>query len=243
MWSEILLIAGGCFVAAFCSGMAGFAFVLVAAGILLHAVPPSVTAPVLVLGSLVAQCVSLPPLLKHIDWARLRLFLPMAVLGLPVGLLVLAKGPAPAIVIGIGLLLVGYSGYMLARIALRLAPPNIGGGPRADGVVGFLSGILGGIGGFVGALPAMWADIQGWPKDQARAFLQPFIAFMQAITAIGLAFGGFITTQSLLLTASAVPSLILGTMLGLRAYRALPAQGFRILLLVLLFVSGVSLLI
>ncbi|MBW6399655.1 sulfite exporter TauE/SafE family protein [Roseomonas sp. HJA6] len=243
MWSDALLVAGGCFVAAFFSGMAGFAFVLVAAGILLHVVPPNVTAPVLVLGSLVAQCVSLPPLLKHIDWARLRLFLPMAVVGLPVGLLVLAKGPAPAIVVGVGVLLIAYSGYMLARIALRLAPPKISGGPRADGVIGFLSGILGGIGGFVGALPAMWADIQGWPKDQSRAFLQPFIAFMQAITAVSLAFSGFITRQSLLLTGAAVPSLIIGTMLGLRAYRAMPAQGFRILLLVLLFVSGISLLL
>ncbi len=32
-------------------------------------------------------------------------------------------------------------------------------------------------------------------------------------------------------------------MLGLRAYRALPAQGFRIILLVLLLVSGISLLV
>lgn len=243
MWFEASVVAASCFVAAFCAGMAGFAFVLVAAGILLHVVPPSVTAPVLVLGSLMAQSMSLPALWKHIEWPRMRLFLGMAVCGVPVGLLVLAKGPAPAIVAGVGVLLVVYSGYMLARIALRLAPPEVAGGRAADGAVGFASGILGGIGGFVGALPAMWADIQGWPKDRARALMQPFIVFMQAITAAGLAFSGFFTREALLLTAAAVPALVVGTMLGLRAYMRLPAQGFRIILLVLLLVSGISLLL
>lgn len=242
MWSEALLVAGACFVAAFCAGMAGFAFVLVAAGILLHVVPPTVTAPVLVLGSLMAQSMSLPALWRHIDWPRMQLFVGMSVLGVPVGLLVLAQGPAGLIVAFVGLLLVVYAGYMLARVALRMAPPELRGSRAADGVVGFLSGILGGIGGFVGALPAMWADIQGWPKDRARALMQPFIVFMQAITSVGLAFTGFFTTEALVLTAAATPALVLGTWLGLRAYRVLPAQGFRVVLLGLLLVSGISLL-
>jgi hypothetical protein len=36
---------------------------------------------------------------------------------------------------------------------------------------------------------------------------------------------------------------VLGTMLGLRAYRVLPAKGFRVVLLGLLLVSGISLLV
>lgn len=243
MLFEAALVAFSCFVAAFCAGMAGFAFVLVAAGILLHFVPPSVTAPVLVLGSLMAQSMSLPALWRSIDWRRMRLFVATSALGVPVGLLVLRIGPAAAIVAGVGIMLVLYSGYMLARVALRMTPPQVPGSLPADGAVGFASGILGGIGGFVGALPAMWVDIQGMPKDQARAFMQPFIVFMQAITSVGLAFTGFFTRDALVLTAFATPALILGTMLGLKAYRALPGQGFRVVLLGLLLVSGISLLI
>lgn len=243
MWSDALLVAGACFIAAFCAGMAGFAFVLVAAGILLHVAPPGITAPVLVLGSLMAQSMSLPTLWKQIDWPRMRFFVGVALLGVPVGLVVLARGPAGAIVGGVGVLLVIYSGYMLARIALRMAPPEVAGGRVADGAVGFAAGILGGIGGFVGALPAMWADIQGWPKDRARAFMQPFIVFMQAITSVGLAVTGFFTAEALVLTAAATPALVAGTMLGLRAYVRLPAQAFRVILLVLLLVSGISLLV
>lgn len=243
MWFEAALVAGACFVAGFCAGVAGFAFVLVAASMLLHVVSPGVTAPVLVLGSLISQGMSLPSLWKHIEWPRMRFFLGVAVLGMPVGILVLARGPAAVIVGGVGVLLVVYAGYMLARIALRMAPPEVAGSRAADGAVAFASGILGGIGGFVGALPAMWADIQGWPKDRARAFMQPFIVFMQAITSVGLALTGFFTVNALVLTALATPALVLGTWLGLRAYRVLPAQGFRVVLLGLLLVSGISLLV
>jgi uncharacterized membrane protein YfcA len=73
--------------------------------------------------------------------------------------------------------------------------------------------------------------------------MQPFIVFMQAIGSVGLAAGGFFTRDALLLTATAVPAMLAGSFLGLRAYRALPAQGFRLALLLLLLVSGVSLVI
>jgi uncharacterized membrane protein YfcA len=240
---EALILSLGCFVAAFCASVAGFAFVLVAAGILLHFIPPSVTAPILVLGSLLVQSLALPEVWRDVDWRLMRLYVASSTFGIPVGLLILAYGPAPAIVTFVGLLLVVYSGYMLARIIMRLAPPRIGGGRGIDIGIGFASGILGGIGGFVGALPAMWADMQGMDKRAARALMQPFIVAMQAIASIGLAIGGFFTRDALVLTATAVPAMLAGSFLGLRAYRALPAQGFRLALLLLLLVSGVSLVI
>jgi uncharacterized membrane protein YfcA len=243
MWSEALILSASVFVAAFCAGMAGFAFVLVAAGILLHFIPPSVTAPVLVLGSLLVQGVAVRPLWQDIDWPRMRLYVASATLGIPVGIAVLVWGPARAIVTGVGVLLVVYSAYMLARLALRMATPKLGAGRAADAAVGFVAGILGGIGGYIGALPAMWADIQGLPPRQARALMVPFIVFMQAITTVGLAFAGFFTAEALLLTASAVPAMLAGSWLGLRAYHVLPALAFRLALLVLLLLSGISLVI
>lgn len=243
MGYEILILSAGCFVAAFCAGMAGFAFVLVAAGILLHVFPPATLAPVLVLGSLFVQSLAVPAVWAEIDWRRMRLLVGAATLGLAPGLLILAHGPARAIVAGVGLLLVVYAGYMLARLALRAAPPRIAGGRRADLAVGFASGILGGIGGYVGALPAMWADIQGMDKRAARALMQPFIAFMQAIAVPGLALGGFFTGEALWMAASAVPAMLAGSWLGLRAYRRVPAEGFRLALLALLLLSGLSLVV
>jgi uncharacterized membrane protein YfcA len=243
MWVDLLLLSAGCFVAAFCAGLAGFAFVLVAAGILLHVFPPAVTAPVLVLGSLFVQSLAMPTVWRDIAWPRMRLLVATATLGLPFGLLILAHGPAPAIVAGVGVLLVVYSGVALARMALRHQPAGFVAPRTADAAVGFASGILGGIGGYVGALPAMWADIQGLEKRAARALMQPFIVFMQAITVPGLAIGGFLGAQTLLMAASAVPAMLAGNWLGLRAYSVLPARGFRLVLLALLLLSGLSLVI
>ncbi|WPB83432.1 sulfite exporter TauE/SafE family protein [Sediminicoccus rosea] len=263
MWAEALLISAGSLLAAFCASIAGFAFVLVGAAVLLQFMAPALVAPVLVMGSLIVQGIGTWAVRDHIPWQRLWLYVGTATLGLPMGLAILALGPARAIVAGVGALLVLYAGYTLARIAvlrlalgsglpanpalarlaLRLKAPGARATPRSDAAIGFASGILGGIGGYVGALVGMWADMQGMPPQDTRALMQPFIAIMQALTVIGLAFTGFFTPEAMLLTATAVPALLLGTWAGQRAGRRLPAQGFRLVLLSLLLVSGLSLLL
>lgn len=266
MWADALLISAGSLLAAFCASIAGFAFVLVGAAVLLQFLAPALVAPVLVMGSLIVQGIGTYAVRDHIPWPRLWLYVGTATLGVPIGLTILALGPARAVVAGVGLLLVLYAGYTLARItllrvasraigpggsaspgmarlALRLKSPSLAATPRSDAVIGFASGILGGIGGYVGALVGMWADVQGMPPQDTRALMQPFIAIMQALTILGLAFTGFFTGEAIFLTATAVPALLLGTWLGLRAGKRLPAQGFRLVLLSLLLVSGISLLI
>jgi uncharacterized protein len=243
MWADALLISAGSLLAAFCASIAGFAFVLVGAAVLLQFLAPALVAPVLVMGSLIVQGIGTWAVRDHIPWKRLWLYVGTATLGLPAGLAVLALGPARAIVAGVGVLLVVYASYTLARIALRMTPARRAATTASDAVIGFASGILGGIGGYVGALVGMWADVQGMPPQDTRALMQPFIAIMQALTIIGLAFTGFFTGEAIFLTVTAVPALLLGTWLGLRAGKRLPAKGFRLVLLSLLLVSGISLLI
>lgn len=243
MSAELIAVMGGVFVAAFASGLAGFAFNLVAAGILFHFMAPQETAPVMVVGSLLIQGATLHVVRPHIRWVSIRPFVIGGALGTPFGVIVLGQASAGAITVFIGALLVCYAGYMLSRIALRLAPPVIRAGRGADTAVGFAGGILGGIGGFSGALPVMWGDLKGLRKEQARAIFQPYIVAMQVVAAIALFAGGFFTRDSVILLGSILPALALGTWLGLRAYRAIPAEGFRVILLGLLLLSGLSLVI
>jgi hypothetical protein len=163
--------------------------------------------------------------------------------GLPLGVWLLSAVPAAPLTAAVGLLLTIYAGYMLARIGLRLPAPAIAGSPLADGTVGFVSGILGGIGGYVGALPGMWADAQGLDKDSTRGLLQPFIVAMQGLTLPMLAYGGFFTREALWLSLAALPGMLAGMLLGLAVFRRMPQQAFRLVLLGLLFVSGLSLLV
>jgi uncharacterized protein len=243
MWAEIVLVSAGSLIAAFCASIAGFAFVLVGAAVLLQFLPPALVAPVLVIGSLVVQGIGTAAVWRDIPWPRVGLYVGTATLGIPLGLAFLTLGPARWIVAGVGVLLVVYAGYTLARIALRMAPPAVTGTRGHDVAVGFASGILGGIGGYVGALVGMWADMQSMAPRDTRALMQPFIAIMQAITILGLIVTGFFTQEAMILTATAVPALLLGTWLGLKAGKRLPAQGFRLVLLSLLLVSGISLLL
>jgi uncharacterized membrane protein YfcA len=243
MPSDLVWLLGGCFVAAFASGMAGFAFNLVAAGILFHVLPPQETAPVLVLGSLLIQIGTVRAVWPTVRWTTLRPYILAGLLGTPFGVLVLRMADGAVIAGGVGVLLVGYAGYMLARMALRLSPPRVEAGPVADASIGFASGVLGGIGGFSGALPTMWTDLKGLRKDEARAIFQPFIVAMQVAAALGLAAGGFFDAGSARMLLLALPALALGAWLGVRAYRLIPAEGFRLALLGLLFVSGLSLVI
>ncbi|MGG5809610.1 sulfite exporter TauE/SafE family protein [Falsiroseomonas sp. CW058] len=242
-WSQLAILLGGCFVAAFASGMAGFAFNLVAASILFHWLPPATTAPVLVLGSMLIQLGTIRAVIPAIRWEVLRPYLIGGVLGTPFGVLVLKFGEARWIVAGVGLLLVVYAGYALLGIALRHRPAELRAGAGADAAVGFAGGVLGGIGGFSGALPAMWGDLKGLRKDEARAIFQPFIIAMQMAAAIGLVAGGFFGPDSARMLLAALPALALGAWLGVRAYKVIPAEGFRVVLLGLLLLSGLSLVL
>jgi hypothetical protein len=240
---EVAALVGACLVASFCSGVAGFSFNLVAAGMLFHVLPPQQTAPVLVTASLIIQVGTLGVVWKAIRWPVLVPYLAAGLLGTPLGVAVLRVADGALIKAGIGLLLVTYAGYMLARLALRLAPPRVEAGAAADAAVGFAGGVLAGIGGFSGALPTMWTDLKGLRKDDARAIFQPFIVATHLVAVVSLAAGGFFDAAAGWALLMALPALGVGTYLGVLAYRRLPAEGFRLVLLGMLFVSGASLLL
>jgi uncharacterized membrane protein YfcA len=240
--TEYVVLLVGCFIAAFASGMAGFAFGLVAAGILFHWMPPQAVAPVIVLGSLLIQGVTIGAVWPAVRWRVLRPYVVGGVLGTPVGVLLLARIDPAGVASGIGLLLVAYASWSLAGMALKRRLPVLRAGPNADAGIGFASGILGGIGGFPGPLPTIWADLKGLRGDEARAIFQPFIVLMQAAAAIGLMAGGFFTRDSARMLLIALPALAIGAWLGVMAYRRISARGFRLALLSLLLLSGLSLL-
>lgn len=240
---ELLALVGACLVAAFTSGIAGFSFNLVAAGILFHVLPPQQTAPVLVTASLLIQLGTIGVVRKEIRWPTLLPYLAAGLVGTPLGVAVLGVADGDAIKLGVGLLLVGYSAYMLSRLALRLAPPQLEAGRAADAAIGFAGGVLAGIGGFSGALPTMWTDLKGLRKDEARAIYQPFIVATHVVAVASLVAGGFFDARAAWSLAAALPALALGTYVGVKAYKRLPAETFRLVLLGMLLASGLSLVI
>src|SRR5262249_9207270 len=115
------------------------------------------------------------------------------------------------------------------------------GGRAADAVVGFFGGILGGVGGYSGTLPAIWTQLRGWPKDMARAGYQTFIVMAHAVTLL-LIGAGALDRTGLILYVSAVAALLLGAWVGWIIYGRLNEQRFRQAFAAMLLVSGVILI-
>ncbi len=239
-WGTEFSVAGVMFAAAFVSGLAGFAFALIALGLLFQLVPPLAAVPLVLAGSLVAQVISLYTVREGVQWPRLWPFLVGGLLGIPLGAALL-RGVDPAgFRLGLGAFLIGYSLYMLAR---RGALVVIGENRVADGAVGLVGGVMGGLAGLSGALPTVWCGMRGWTRGEQRGVYQPYIFVMQiaALAWIGATLAIPDGTGRLFLAC--LPGTVLGTWLGIRLYNRIGDVMFRRVVLGLLLLSGVVLVL
>src|SRR5262244_621966 len=127
------------FAAALVTGVAGFAFGLVAAAIWLHILTPIQTATLIIAFGLVVQGISVWKLRRALRWSRLWPFLLGGALGVPIGVAILGWARPEYIRLVIGIVLVVFSAYSLVRPPMK---PVTRVGASADVSVGFLNGIL-----------------------------------------------------------------------------------------------------
>jgi uncharacterized membrane protein YfcA len=237
---ELWIFLLATFAAALVAGLAGFAFGLIAAAAWLHVLSPGDTAALIVGFGLIVQGVAVWKLRRSLDPRRLWPFLAGGALGVPVGVAVLEWTRPGQLRAGVGVLLVIYSLYALARPALK----SLTGAPAlADAGVGFLSGMLGGSTGLGGILPTIWCGLRGWTSDAQRAVFQPVAVAIFIMTALWLGARGSISRVTVELFLFGLPVLLAGTWLGLRLYGKLDPAGFRKMVLALLLASGVALLL
>jgi uncharacterized protein len=237
---DLVLFVVATFAAALVTGVAGFAFGLVAAAVWLHVLTPLQTTTLIVAFGLIVQGYSVWKLRRALKLERLLPFLLGGLIGLPLGVALLEWTPAAEMRIAVGILLIAFSLYSLARPQLAKVTA---GGRLADGGVGILSGILGGTTGFAGILPTIWCTVRGWPKDEQRAVFQPTGVTIFLGTALLLGGTGTVTPETVRLFLIGLPALLAGSWLGLRLYGKIDEVTFRRIVLVLLLVSGLALVV
>ena len=93
-------LAGG-----FVSGLAGFGTALMALGIWLYVLPPSIAVPLVLICSVVAQTSTLPSIWRTIDFRLVWPFLIGGLAGVPVGTLLIAQADPRIFKLTIGVLL------------------------------------------------------------------------------------------------------------------------------------------
>ncbi len=133
--------------------------------------------------------------------------------------------------------------YCPLMLCIRAVPRITAGGRLADGGVGLIGGIMGGLGGLNGPAPTLWCSLRGWNRHEQRAVFQTFSLGMQALTLAIYAASGLLTRQTLFLFALMAPTMVVPSLLGVRLYSRFSEIGFRRLILSLLSLSGVVLLL
>jgi len=160
---DLLLFVAGTFAAALVTGVAGFAFGIVASAAWLHFLPPAVAY------GLIVQGVSVWKLRRSIQFPRLLPFLVGGAIGAPIGVELLHEVSPGAVRLSVGIVLIIFSLYSLMRP--QFAPLRAG--KAADGSIGIVNGIIGGATGLAGIVVTIWCTLRGWPRDEQRTTFQP----------------------------------------------------------------------
>ncbi|KKC39570.1 permease [Devosia epidermidihirudinis] len=238
MDSTLLIVLFGAAVAGFAQGVSGFAFALVALSVWAWAVEPQMAAQMSVFGALVGQIVALPWVWRGFDFKRLLPLVVGGLIGVPLGVFLLGWVDPEIFKLALGLFLLVYCPIML------LLPHDYKwahGGRAADGAAGFVGGVLGGLAGVSGPVPTLWTTLRGWDKDVQRGVLQAFNIAMHTATLTAYGVSGAITGETLVMFAWITPALSIPAILGVLLFRRMNAQAFRRMILILLLISGVTL--
>ena len=234
-----LLLSLAVFAGAFVSGLAGFAFSAVAGAILLRIFQPLEAVPLMMACSIGVQATNLWALRRNIHWEGSLLLVVGGALGIPIAVYLLQSTDTSLLRMGFGVIVSLYATYMLFRPSLAIS----GGATskRLVALIGFGGGLVGGLTAMPGAIPTIWCDMRGMPKSDQRGLVQPFIAIMQVLALTLLLGKQGLSPRIVMDLAISLPALFAGSMLGMLAFRRINETAFRKVILVMLLLSGGSL--
>src|ERR1700676_4522894 len=234
----LVLLVLGALAGGFVSGLAGFGTALMALGIWLYVVPPSIAVPLVLICSILGQTSTMPSFWRSFDFKLVWPFLIGGLAGVPLGTMLVAHADPRVFKLSVGALLLVFP----AALYFNRRPVALSfGGRAADAAIGFAGGILGGLAGLSGPLPTLWASVRGWSKDERRGVFQTFNWTVLTAALCLQAGTGFITSEVVWLALFALPATIFGAWLGARAYHVLRDRKLRDFVLGLLFLSGLGL--
>jgi uncharacterized membrane protein YfcA len=159
-------------------------------------------------------------------------------LGMPLGLLLVREAPERAVRGLLGIVLVGFSLYNLARPRL----PTLRGGAWLV-PFGLAAGILGGAYNTNGPPVVLYGALRHWPAHRFRATLQGYFLPAALLICAGHAAAGLWSLEIFRLFALALPAVGLAIVLGIRLSRRIPAERFGRVLYASLVALGLLLLV
>lgn len=236
-----LLLICGAAAGGFLSGLAGFGTALFSLGFWLQIMTPTEAVSLAVVMAVISGIPGVWMIRKTMldNMSRLLRFSVPAVVGVPLGIVMLSAINPVFLKLVIACFLILYGGFFAFRKNLpKLQRPT----PLIDAVVGFTGGVLGGSTGLSGALPTMWCAMRPWTKQETRAVLQPFNVLILVFAASLFAVKGIYDSAALMRIAIACPVTICFAFIGMAIFRRLSDDHFRRLLIALMLLSGLVLM-
>jgi uncharacterized membrane protein YfcA len=236
----IMMVSIGAFAGGLVNGLAGFGTGLFALGWWLAAMPVNDAVSLVIIMSIFSGVQGLFIVRFSLNAPDLGLFLVPALLGIGVGFAVLDWVNVLFLKMIVATLLVLFGLYFtIWRHIPKLRRRHLLG----DISTGFAGGALGAVAGLSGALPTMWCALHDWPKSRQRAVIQPFNLLIHIIVAALMIWQNRMSANILWLALLAIPTSIIGTQVGLLAFRKLPEPIFHQTLIWLILLSGIALVL
>lgn len=231
----IIFIAGAC-LAGFVQGLTGFAFALIAMSFWVWILPPQISAPLVVFASLWCHIISLSkeqPV--HFDRSLVYVYIVAGLIGVPLGTFLLNIINAEIFKLILGLFLILWCPIMFFAPQLKSIHQL---GAKADASVGLIGGVLGGLGGFCGALPSAWVMLRNLPKQQQRYILRHFNFAIQLFTILVYLWQGTISKDHLTYFGVLILTISIPAIIGAQLFYKISEKQFKHIVLSLLFISG-----
>jgi hypothetical protein len=168
----LVLFCFAAFAGGFVSGFSGFAMGLVVSGVWLHIITPVQTAALIAGYGLLTQGYGILKLRQALNWHSIWPLVLGTTIGVPIGVILLNYIDPVYLRLGVGVLLVLYAIYSLARPAFK--PMTIG--PASDIGIGIVNGLVGGLTGLGGVVSTISCQWRGWTRDAQLAVFQPVIS-------------------------------------------------------------------
>lgn len=234
---EIISFAAIIILAGFLQGLTGFGFGLIALPLLSLFLPIKEIVPLVIMLALFINLVLTVQLKSSIHLKTIGILFLATLPGIPVGIYMLTHVPGEGLAVLVGIIMISFTTYQLiARPKLRML------GLPITLAAGFASGILTGSLSTGGPPVIIYAAVQPWTKDQAKATLASYFLISGLAAVAAHAASGIITGSVMMHFAYMLPALVVGLYSGMFTYRRISDHGYRRLAIILVMVLGVMMI-
>jgi hypothetical protein len=219
-------------------GLTGFGSTVIALPILVHFLPLKFAVPVLMLLDLAAGIAVSARAWRGVRMDEFGLLAPFLVAGIALGLTLLISAPEGPLLVALGLFLLAYAGYGLARRGGELRLSRFWAAP-----FGLASGAFAALFGTGGVLLSAYVAGRLRDKAELRATVAAAVLVNSGVRLVLFGATGLLTQEGVLMTALwLLPATAVGLIVGQRLHAVVPAGGVLKLVYLVLLAAGASLL-